>query len=167
MNREKDLTEIRLLTAEQLSQYAAVIRRSFTTVAKDFGWTRDNCPGHTSFITNERLAEKIKDGYFPYGLCIRDKIIGFVSLTDMGSGIFEMNDVSVLPEYRRYGYGKGLLNFCKDRVIEFGGQKITIGIVEENTVLKDWYIKNGFVHTGTNQYDGLPFMVGHMEWRTK
>lgn len=156
--------EIIPLTAERLPEYADVIRKSFATVAKDFGWTRENCPGHPSFITDDRLASKIKDGYYPYGLCIKDKIIGFVSLTDMGDATFEMNDVSILPEYRRYGYGKKLLDFCKDRVLELGGQKITIGIVEENTMLKDWYIKNGFIHMGTNQYDGLPFTVGHMEW---
>lgn len=160
-----DLAEIRLLTAENLPDYADVIRKSFATVAKEYGWTRENCPGHTSFITDERLASKIKDGYYPFGLCIGDKVIGFTSLTDMGSGVFEMNDVSVLPEYRHYGYGKKLLDFCKAKVREFSGNKITIGIVEENTVLKEWYNSNRFVHTGTKMYDGLPFTVGHMEWR--
>ena len=84
----------------------------------------------------------------------------------MSSGTYEMNDVSILPEYRHYGYGKKLLNFCKARVRELGGNKITIGIVEENTVLKEWYAANGFVHTGTKKFEHLPFTVGFMEWRT-
>ena len=160
-----DLAEIRPLTAEHLSQYADVIRHSFATVAKDFGWTRENCPGHTSFVTDERLASKIKDGYFSFGLCVGEKIFGFVSLTDMDGSAYEMNDVSILPEWRHYGYGKRLIDFCKEKVKELGGAKITIGIVEDNTVLKEWYAANGFIHTGTKNFDGLPFTVGFMEWK--
>lgn len=159
-----DLVEIRQLTVQQLPCYADVIRKSFATVAHDFGLTKENCPSHTSFITNERLESKLKDGYYPFGLCIGDKIIGFASLTDMSNGTYEMNNVSVLPEYRHYGYGKKLLDFCKTKVKQLGGCKITIGIVEENTVLKDWYAANGFVHTGTRKFDHLPFTAGFMEW---
>lgn len=162
-----DLAEIRPLTAERLPDYADVIRKSFATVALDFGLTKENCPGHTSFTTDERLETKLKDGYYPFGLCISDKIIGFASLTDMSDRTYDMNDVSVLPEYRHYGYGKKLLDFCKTKVKKLGGSKITIGIVEENTVLKDWYAANGFVHTGTKKFDHLPFTVGFMEWGAK
>lgn len=41
--------------------------------------------------------------------------------------------------------------------------KIKIGIVEENTILKEWYEKIGFVHTGTKKFEHLPFTVGFME----
>jgi uncharacterized repeat protein (TIGR04076 family) len=159
-----DLAGIHPLTAEHLPQYAEVIRRSFATVAKDFGLTRENCPDHTSFVTDERLASKVKDGYFPFGLCVGETIFGFASLTDMSDGVFEMNDVSVLPEWRHYGYGKKMIDFCKEKVKELGGSKITIGIVDENAVLKDWYAANGFVHKETKNFDGLPFTVGFMEW---
>lgn len=82
----------------------------------------------------------------------------------MGDGIYEMNDVSILPVWRYLGYGKKLLDFCKAKVLELGGNKITIGIVEENAVLKDWYAANGFVHTGTKKFEHLPFTTGYMEW---
>jgi ribosomal protein S18 acetylase RimI-like enzyme len=145
--------------------YAEVIRRSFATVAQEFNLTKENCPGHTSFITDERLASKIKDGYYPFGYFSDGKLVGFTSLTDMGNGAFEMNDVAILPEYRHFGYGKSLIDFCKDKVCELGGNKITIGIVEENIVLKDWYAVNGFTHTGTKRFEYLPFTVGYMEWK--
>lgn len=109
----------------------------------------------------------MKDGYYPFGLCIDDEIIGFASLTDMGDGTYEMNDVAVLPEYRHYGYGKKLLDSCKAKVKELGSTKIIIGIVEDNTVLKNWYTANGFTHIGTKKFDHLPFTVGFMEWRAK
>jgi positive regulator of sigma E activity/ribosomal protein S18 acetylase RimI-like enzyme len=162
-----DPAEICPLTAGDLPKYADIIRRSFATVATDFGWTRENCPGHTSFVSDERLAGKIKNCYFSFGLYVGDKIVGFVSLTDMGGCVYEMNDVSVLPEWRHYGYGRKLIDFCKEKVKELGGNKITIGIVEENFILKDWYTANGFVHTGTKTFDGLPFKVGFMTWEAK
>jgi ribosomal protein S18 acetylase RimI-like enzyme len=106
--------------------YSEVIRQSFATVAQEFNLTKKNCPGHTSFITDERLASKIKDGYYPFGYFTDGKLVGFASLIDMSNGVFEMNGVAVLPEYRRLGYRKSLLDFCKEKVCELGGNKITI-----------------------------------------
>jgi ribosomal protein S18 acetylase RimI-like enzyme len=76
-----------------------------------------------------------------------------------------LNDLAVLPEWRHGGYGKKLLDFCKAKVIEMGGNKITLGIVEENIVVKEWYTANGFTHMGTQAFPQLPFVVGFMEWR--
>lgn len=152
------------LSSEHLPMYAEIIRQSFATVARDFNLTKENCPGHTSFITDERLASKIKDGYYPFGYFADGKLVGFASLADMDGGTYEMNDVAILPEYRHFGYGKSMLDFCKEKVVELGGNNITIGIVDENTVLKDWYAANGFVHTGIKRYEHLPFTTGYMEW---
>jgi len=159
------LGRISLLSPVHLPMYADVMRQSFATVAREFNLTKENCPTHTSFITNERLEGKIKTGYYPFGYFTDRKLVGFVSLTDMGGGVYELNNISVLPEYRHFGYGKALLDFCKVKVREFGGNKITIGIIEENTVLKDWYAANWFIHTGTKRFEHLPFTAGYMEWR--
>lgn len=53
-----------------------------------------------------------------------------------------------------------LLQYSKNIL---GANKIKIGIVEENTILKEWYEKIGFVHTGTKKFEHLPFNVGFME----
>jgi ribosomal protein S18 acetylase RimI-like enzyme len=155
---------ISLLSVEHLPMYAEVIRQSFTTVAENFKLTKENCPTHTSFITNERLKDKIKDGYYSFGYFANGKLVGFVSLTDMGGGVYELNNLAILPEVRHFGYGKALLDYCKEKVKELGGTKITIGIIEEHTILKEWYGVNGFVHTGTKGFTHLPFTAGYMEW---
>ena len=155
---------ISLLKAAHLPLYAEVIRQNFATVAQEFNLTKENCPGHTSFITDERLASKIKEGYYPFGYFADGKLAGFASLTDTGGGAYEMGNVAVLPEYRHLGYGKSLLDFCKERVVELGGSKITIGIIDESTVLKKWYSANGFIQTGVKRFEHLPFTVGYMEW---
>ena len=46
---------------------------------------------------------------------------------------------------------------------ELNCNKINIGIVEENKVLRDWYESFGFVHIGTQKFDFFPFTCGYME----
>ena len=42
-------------------------------------------------------------------------------------------------------------------------EKINIGIVEENQVLRKWYENQGFLHIGTKKFDFFPFTCGYME----
>jgi ribosomal protein S18 acetylase RimI-like enzyme len=153
---------IQPLTDAHLSEYAAVVRRSFATVAEEFCYT--DSPEFSSNIPDELQADKIAPGYHPFGACIDGKIVGFVSLTDMAEGVFKMQKLTVLPEYRHFGYGKALLDFCKAKVQELGGNKIIIKLMDNDTRLKNWYAAHGFVHKGAKQYEGVPFQVGHMEW---
>ena len=44
-----------------------------------------------------------------------------------------------------------------------GCKKMSIGIVEENKVLRKWYENNGFIHIGTKKFDFFPFTCGYME----
>ena len=99
-----------------------------------------------------------------YALYANDKIIGYMSLSKEGDEVLELHNLAVLPEFRHNGYGKLLLEYAKKKAISLGYSKIKIGIIEESTVLKNWYIQNGFVHTGIKKYDHLPFTSGYMEW---
>jgi len=159
--------EIALMTPRDLPEYGDVIRRSFGTVANYFGWSRQIAPTFTAYISDDYLRAKIGDDYYPYGLYVDEVLCGFVSLTRSGDGEYELNNLSVLPNYRHRGYGYRLLEYCKHRVREFDGHKITIGIVEENAVLKDWYAANGFVHLGAKKFAYQPFTAGFMEWRVE
>ena len=156
-----DLMTIRPLTSEHLPQYAEVIRRSFSTVAHDFGL--EDCSGFTSNRTDEGFAKKLKKGYHPFGAFIGDKIIGFVSIVDRGQGAYELEKLSILPEYRHFGYGKQLISFCKVQAKELGARKIIIEIMDNDQRLKDWYLDCGFVYTGAKQHEHIPFTVGYME----
>ena len=44
-----------------------------------------------------------------------------------------------------------------------GGRLMFYVVREENIKLKNWYVANGFIHTGTKQFNHLPFTVGFME----
>lgn len=150
-----------------LPECLEVIHQSFKTVADAFGLTRENCPKHTSFIPLSFLETQMNWGWHMYALYTGEKIIGYMSLSKEGEDTFELHNLAVLPEYRHNGLGKLLLDHAKEAVRTLGGKSIKIGIIEESTLLKNWYIANGFVHTGTKKFDHLPFTSGYLEWRAE
>ena len=150
-----------------LPECLEVIHQSFKTVADAFGLTRENCPKHTSFIPLSFLETQMNWGWHMYALYAGEKIIGYMSLSKEGEDTFELHNLAVLSEYRHNGLGKLLLDHAKEAVRTLGGKSIKIGIIEESTLLKNWYIANGFVHTGTKKFDHLPFTSGYLEWRAE
>lgn len=143
----------------------AVIHESFKTVAEEFGLTKENCPKHTSFMPLCFLETQMNWGWHMFGLYLNGRMIGYMSLSKESEDTYELHNLAVLPEYRHGGYGKRMLDFAKETVHSLGSTKIRIGIIEESTVLKNWYIAHGFTHTGTKKYDHLPFTSGYLEWK--
>ena len=158
---------IRRVSGEELPECLAVIRGSFQTVAGDFGLTEENCPGHTSFMTPERLETHFTQGWQMYGMEWDGRLIGCYALSRADENRFELHNLAVLPEHRHCGCGKRMLEDAKARVLSQGGWAIAIGIIEESAVLKCWYMGNGFVSTGTQLFPHLPFTVGFLEWTAK
>ena len=148
-----------------LPECLEVIHRSFATVADEFGLTVENCPRHTSFIPLSYLETQMKWGRLMFGLYTDERIIGYMSLSKEDDEAYELHNLAILPEFRHSGFGKQLLDHAKETVKSLGGSKIKIGIIEESTVLKDWYIANGFEHTGSKKFDNLPFTSGYLEWK--
>lgn len=151
------------ISVNELDQCAEVIRKGFGTVAEEFGLTQENCASNGAFIKVERLEGDIQKGNLMYALFVDDMIAGFMQLEKKSDTEFILEKLAVLPEYRHRGYGKKMLAFAENKVKELHGDKILIAIIEENTVLKNWYLDNGCVHVGTMKYDRLPFTVGFME----
>ncbi|HWT76130.1 MAG TPA: GNAT family N-acetyltransferase [Mobilitalea sp.] len=155
--------EIRSMWDDDLEECARVIREGFLTVAKDFGLTQENCPTNGAFIQKERLAAEKEKGHMMYGMMDGKKIIGYMQLEKNTKELYFLQKLVVLPEYRHKGLGKKLLNYAKELVKGLGGSRISISIIEENKVLKNWYIAYGFTPTGTRKFEHLPFTVGFME----
>ncbi len=158
-----DNCEICEMRGDELELCVQTVRAAFSTVAKTFGLTEVNCPTNAAFMNNERLLYDHDNGNLMYALKENGCIAGFMQLENNGDGRFELKNIAVVPDCRHKGFGKMLLDFAKQKVKQLGGNKISIGIIEENTVLRQWYEQNGFVHLGTKIYDHLPFTVGFME----
>lgn len=158
---------IKEVSLDDLKDCAKVIRTGFGTVAKEFGLTIFNCASNEAFINDKKLISDFNKGDLMYALYEDSIIVGFIQLEKKSNVQFELVKITVLPEYRHCGYGKILLDFAKNKVLEQQGKKMTIGIIEENTILKNWYTRNGFIHTGTYKFHLLPFTVGFMEVNIK
>ena len=158
------MDEIRKMLPNEIPECVNVIRSAFKTVADDLGFTEENAPRFTAFATDENRIKSQYDEKRPmYVYCEHEKIIGYYSLAFLDDGSIELNNLSVLPEYRHIGVGEKLLEDAEKKAREFGKNKISIGIVEENQVLRKWYESHGFVHTGTKKFDFFPFTCGYME----
>lgn len=155
---------IRKAEQADLPECVKVIRNSFQTVADEFGFTEENAPRFTAFATTEdRLMWQM---YVEHRLMYVDeedgRICGYYSLRLNGDGTCELGSLSVLPEYRHRGIGGALLRHSMETAGAQNCSEMKLGIVEENTVLRKWYERNGAVHTGTEKFDFFPFTCGYM-----
>ena len=148
---------------DDLNTALRIIRTSFATVAEEFHLTKENCPGHTAFITLEKLRIKYDSGDRMYMYTLGSVPVGFFSLKQLDSETWELDHLAVLPEYRHRGIGQKLLEFVEKKIQAQNGKLLKIGIMEENVKLKQWYLQNGFLSTGTKRFAHLPFAVGFME----
>lgn len=154
---------IQVKNKEQLNICLEIIRSSFITVAKEFGLTENNCPSHTAFMTFDKLKMQFDDGRPMFLFYQGDTPVGYFSLSKCSDEAWELNNLAVLPEYRHLGIGKTIVDYAVSTVKNYGGTKISIGIIEEHTLLKNWYLKLGFTHVSTHKFEHLPFTVGFMK----
>lgn len=142
-----------------------LIKSSFLTVAEQFGFTEENAPRFTAFATtNDRLRWQLLEEHRPmYAYWDGDVIVGYYSLQLSHDNTCELNNLCVSPEYRHKGIGEELVKHAFYMAKGLNCQKMNIGIVEENTVLRKWYEDIGFVHVGIKKFDFFPFTCGYME----
>lgn len=156
---------IREVRQEEIPECVQVIRRSHQTVADEFGFTPENAPRYVAFATDEnRLLWQM---FREHRLMFLDEeggvIRGYYSLLMKDGGECELGSLSVLPEYRHRGIGTSLLKHAMDTARKQNRSVLSLSIVEENTVLRKWYERNGAVHLGTQKFDFFPFTVGYMK----
>lgn len=147
----------------ELEQCKTMIRLSFSTVAKEFHLTEENCPSNGAFIKTERLISNMKKGNLMYGLYYVAELIGFFELEEKISQCYELKKLSVLPRYRHKGYGTILLDYPIKVVGDMQGKVVQIGIMEGNDKLKKWYLDYGFIYKEIMEIPHLPFSVGYLE----
>ena len=154
--------DIVLLEPQSFELAASVIRASFKTVADEFNLTRENIPTHGTFMSAERMVNEYNAGTLAFGYFSDGKMIGTVELSDHGEGLWFLNKLAVLPNFRHTGIGAALLDFADNYVKDHGGNKISVSIIEESLRLKKWYISHGYIHMGTKIFDHIPFTVGYL-----
>lgn len=140
-----------------------VIRNSFITVANHFNLTKENAPTNPAFIEIDALNKMYEKNIDMFIVLENDVYIGFVAIEKANNEIYYMEKLAILPEYRHKGYGKKVMDFVVNYVKCKDGKKISIGIINENDILKKWYLSYGFIETETKVFKHLPFTVCFME----
>ena len=156
---------IRAAEKDELAVCADVIRKSFRTVADEFGFTEENAPRFTAFAaTEERLRWQMDSEHRLMFLDEEDgTVCGYYSLLMLDQNECELGNLAVLPEYRHKGIGGRLLRHAVETARTRNCRIMNLGIVEENKRLREWYERSGAVHTGTEKYDFFPFTCGYMK----
>lgn len=143
------MREIRKVTEKNIPECVRVIRRSFQTVADEFGFTADKDPKFTSYATTEeRLEYHMYVEKRPMYACFVDgKIAGYYSL-HIADGEIELSNLCTDPEFRHRKIGEALMFHSFDRARVLGFTEITIGVVDANERVKRWYESFGFKKSG-------------------
>ena len=156
---------IREMRRDEIPVCVEILRKSFQTVADEFGFTKENAPLFVAFAAcDERLIKQLDEQHRPMFVYEKDGVLcGYYNLLMRDNNECELGSLSVLPEYRHKGIGKELLMHSLDQARRAGCKTLNLSIVEENQVLRKWYEDNGAVHTGTQKYDFFPFTCGYMK----
>ena len=155
---------IEIISTENIERSAEVIRLAFETVARDFGLTRENNSTHPSFITSAQLGELKTRGLHLFGLFQADLEVGFVAIDPDEKLKYILRNLAVLPVYRHCGYGEILVRFGLDYAAARKAQKVELSLINDNHVLKKWYMRLGFRETSLKNFPHLPFTVCFMEY---
>ena len=157
---------IKEISKNEFAECVNVIKKSFQTVADEFGFTIENAPRFTAFATTvERLFYQLEYEHRLMMAYFSDegKILGYYSLMFMENSECELSNLCVLPEFRHKKIGEALIEDAFARAKSNNCTKMKISIVEENKLLRRWYEAYGFIHTHTEKFDFFPFTCGYMQ----
>ena len=155
----------RVTIQDDFTVLAKLLNEAFATVAKEFGLTKENTPTNNAFILNEALQSQLTKNKEFYYYEDKGSIIGFIAIEKSSKepDTFYIEKIAVLPGYRHKGIGRLLMDFSTKRIQELNGKRISIGLIDSNAILKNWYQAQGFNEFEIKSFDHLPFDVCMME----
>ena len=137
-----------------------LLHESFKTVADEYKLTIENSPTHNAFITQQNLQKEIDKGLLLFGIHDNDKLIGCVGVIKAcNKDCYYIEKLCVLPAYRHQNIGKLLLDHAITEIAKHKCNYISIGIINENEQLKQWYINQGFIEHKVVKFDHQSFTV--------
>ena len=161
--RDDELVIREVQSETEMADSVVVIRESFATVARDMNLTAENAPTNPAFLQLDGLKALREKGLFLFSCFRNGRQVGFIAIEKASPELYYLEKVAVLPAQRHRGIGARLLDFGCAWVRTQGGQRISIALINENTILKQWYAAYGFRETGLKHFAHLPFTVCFME----
>jgi len=157
-------THIKVADPANVSLLSCLIRDSFRDVAERFGLTPENCAKHPSNCAEEWIQNDLDRGVTYYVLDLNGTPVGCVALEKANPDFCYLERLAVLPAERQKGLGKALVDYVFLQARDLDVKEISIGIISEQTELKLWYQKIGFVEGETKEFAHLPFLVTFMTY---
>ena len=138
---------------------------AYRDVAQRFNLTPENCPKHPSNCTPQWFRKDFARGVSYFILENNQEPVGCAALEKPTTDLGYLERLAVLPDHRRRGFGRMLVDYVFDRAKAAGLKQISIGINAEQTDLLWWYRKIGFVEGDTKEFEHLPFLVTFMMYQ--
>ena len=160
-------SKIRICTKEDVQVLAKTIRSSFLDITERFGLTPENAPRHPSNCTVDWIQKEMEDGVTYFAIENENHVFGCIALEQANSEVCYLERLAVLPNQRRSGFGKALVEHALSEAKLHGFNYISIGIIAEQTELKKWYTGLGFVEGESKEFPHLPFRVTFMSYGIK
>ena len=132
---------------------------AYSDVAEQFGLSAETCPSHPAFTTVDDQRRAMAKGVRYFLLGDDDGPAGCVALDSRKREEAWLARLSVLPEKRRQGYGRALVEHVVSKAREQSLPAIHIGVIAEHDDLVRWYEQLGFERGERRQYEHLPFEV--------
>lgn len=158
-----DKINIIKLEKDDLKEAAVIIRKGFETVKERFNLTYENAKGNSAFLKDEKLISNYHKGRLMFGLYFDNSLIGFIQLEERKGNEAYIEHFTILEQYRGLGYGEMLLKYAISKAKELGLEKVTLGAMNDDTKLKEYYLKNGFKIKNTKRFKGYTYTVVFME----
>jgi GNAT superfamily N-acetyltransferase len=120
------MIKIREADQDLSSMIADIIRKSFKDVASKFSLNNENCPTHPSNCTAQWIRDDFKKGKRYFVLFKNEVPCGCIGLEKGKGEVCYLERLSVLPECRKDGLGKRLMDFFERRAKKDNYQRMMV-----------------------------------------
>ncbi|KJR97640.1 MAG: GNAT family acetyltransferase [Desulfobulbaceae bacterium BRH_c16a] len=161
---QPEQAQIREAASRDIATIAMLVSESNKDIALRFGLNADNCPKHPSFCNEAWVRADLERGERYFILEEDSKPIACVAYENPTTGLAYLNRLSVLPNYRRRGFGARLVQHIVDLAQANAIHTLSIGVIGEHSELQRWYGGLGFVAGDEKHFPHLPFSVRYMTY---
>ena len=151
-----------------LAACVPVVRRAFRTVMDERGLSEADVPTNAAFITLDRLSALRAAGARFFAVVEGEDPVGCVCLRFRDdpaddSRVAVLEHLAVVPERRHLGHGAALVRHAVGQARVAGAGVVRIAVIDDNVVLKRWYLRAGFTERDRRVFPHLPFAVCYLE----
>jgi ribosomal protein S18 acetylase RimI-like enzyme len=102
-----------------------------------------------------RFAPITDGGGVLLGAFGNSQMLGYVAVRELEdeTDVWHLGELAVLPRNRRSGLGSLLLDHACRTVIEYGGRRLVLTLMDAESRLKEWYFRRGFEKISADDID--------------